>query len=92
MCAPVGANPVAVTDPLTAPSSPIVIAPEAAPALLTAGTSWSPDSLTSAASAVADVTPSASANDSAITFMRFFDFGNAFIDCPPVWMSRTAAA
>jgi hypothetical protein len=39
MCAAVGVKPVAVTLPLTAPSSLIVIAPEAEPLDLTGGTS-----------------------------------------------------
>src|ERR1043165_6149792 len=77
MCAAVGVKPVAVTEPLTAPSSPIVIAPEAEPALLTGGTSWSPDSLTSAATAATDAIPNDSASANVITFMRFFDFASA---------------
>ena len=55
MCAIVPLTPVVVTLPDTEPSSATVMVPLPLPSVLTAGTSWSPDSvtLTSAASAEA---------------------------------------
>ena len=80
----VGVKPVAVTLPLTVPSSLIVTDPLPAPLLLTAGTSSSPDSLTSIfpANAAADVQPSTTANDHADSFTTLFEFKNAFIALP----------
>ena len=43
---------------------------------------WSPDSLTSAATAAADAMPNDSASANVITFMRFFDVASASIATP----------
>src|SRR6185437_7916581 len=84
MCAAVGVKPLAVTLPLTLPSSLIVMVPLPEPLLFTGGTSWSPDSFTfiDSASAAADVQARTIANDHVDTCCTLFDLRNAFIVNP----------
>src|SRR5579862_1296036 len=92
MCAAVGVKPLAVTLPLTLPSSLIVIDP--LPELLpcTGGTSCCPESFTCivSASATADTNASAAANDQHEILIAVLDLKNAFI-FDPSWMVEAGA-